>query len=359
MVRFKKYRLSLYFVPRLFRPNNFLEQKHYKNLDTDSYEYKQGNFPAIIPSDIWDKAQEIMASKTKPSRHGKNVGSKISTDVWVRKLKCSCGSSMGKNRWRVNKDGVPSYGYQCHKQRNIGSKKFREEHGLDTEGYCSVPMVADWKLAFMAKQIIQNIWEYRKKSTIEAYKMLIDCYTSESENDSEKIEQINSEIQKNQAKIENLIDMRTDEEISKEEFIQMRKKIDEKINSLKNMLDSFENENTIYNNKKEMERMLKEVEKALDENIDFSQPQLSDEVIDSFVDKVIALGDDKFQWFINLGGKINNDNESEEFIVGVKGKKNNHKLVDEKGEEIKHLSFDHDNRQRCYKRYSRQYDRNR
>lgn len=328
--------------------NNFLEQKHFKNLDTDSYEYKQGNFPAIIPSDIWDKAQEIMASKTKPSRSGKNVGSKISTDVWMRKLKCNCGSSMGKNRWRVNKDGVPSYGYQCHKQRNIGSKKFREKHGLDTEGYCNVPMVADWKLAFMAKKIIQYIWEYRKESTIAAYQMLIDCYTDESENDNEKIKQIKLEIQKNQNKIENLIDMRTDGEISKNEFVQMRKKFDDKISELKSMLETFDNEDMMYNNKKEMERTLKEVEKALNENIDFSQPQLSDEVIDKFIDKVIALGDDKFQWFINLSGMKTDDEDSiRELILGIEGRKNKHKLVDKDGKEIKSLSFD---------QYNREYD---
>ena len=125
----------------------------------------------------------------------------------------------------------------------------------------------------------------------------------------------------------------------------MRKRFDDKITELEKTLGTFNNEDAMYSNKKEMERMLKEIEKALNESIDFSQPQLPDEVIDKFIDKVVALGDDKFQWYINLSGmKIDDEDSIRELILGIEGRKNKHKLVDENGEEIKSLSFDHNNR---------------
>ena len=249
--------------------NNYLEQKRYYNYDTDTYEYKEGSFPPIIPIDIWDRVQEIMASKTKPSKNGeKTIGSKLSTDVWMRKLKCACGSSMAKNKWRVSKAGIPSYGYQCNKQRNIGSKKFREQNGLDTEGYCDIPMVADWKLSFMAKEIIASIWSDRRASVERAYEMIASCYTEETEDIDKQIDIINGKIQENQNRINNLIAMRTDNEITKDEFIEMRGKYDDKIMKLRTELDELLS-NDHSESKSEIEKQLKEIRSALDETIDF------------------------------------------------------------------------------------------
>ena len=327
--------------------NNYLEQKRYYNYDTDTYEYKEGSFPPIIPIDIWDRVQEIMASKTKPSKNGeKTIGSKLSTDVWMRKLKCACGSSMGKNKWRVSKAGIPSYGYQCNKQRNIGSKKFREQNGLDTEGYCDIPMVADWKLSFMAKEIIASIWSDRRASVERAYEMIASCYTEETEDIDKQIDIINGKIQENQNRINNLIAMRTDNEITKDEFIEMRGKYDDKIMKLRTELDELLS-NDHSESKSEIEKQLKEIRSALDETIDFSKPQLDDYVIDRFVDKVIALGNNKFRWYINLSGNVfDKNNEINEkyktdIVVGVDGRRNHQILVDENGDEIS-LVFDYD-----------------
>lgn len=44
------------------RSNNFLEQKRINNLDMSTYEYVEGDFPAIISQEIWDKAQAIRES---------------------------------------------------------------------------------------------------------------------------------------------------------------------------------------------------------------------------------------------------------------------------------------------------------
>ena len=87
----------------------------------------------------------------------------------LHKLLCSCGSRFRKNKWRTNKRGDSVCGYQCYNQSNNGSKTFREQNGLDTEGYCGIKMIADWKLELMAKEVFQKLWA-NKPGVLEAYK---------------------------------------------------------------------------------------------------------------------------------------------------------------------------------------------
>lgn len=151
------------------RSNNFLEQKRINNLDMSTYEYVEGDFPAIISQEIWDKAQAIRESRVKPVcvSAGKNTHSKRdSRDIWVNKLRCSCGSSYRKNKWHTKLDGKTSYGYQCYNQLNNGIKRKRAEIGLDTEGYCDSRMITDWKLDFMAKALLEHLWTERKESVL-------------------------------------------------------------------------------------------------------------------------------------------------------------------------------------------------
>lgn len=83
------------------RSNNFLEQKRINNLDMSTYEYVEGDFPAIVSQEIWDKAQAIRESRMKPalvSAEKTTHSKRDSRDIWVNKLRCSCGSSYRKKQ---------------------------------------------------------------------------------------------------------------------------------------------------------------------------------------------------------------------------------------------------------------------
>ena len=95
-----------------------------------------------------------------------------SRDIWVNKLRCSCGSSYRKNKWHTKLDGKTSYGYQCYNQLNNGIKRKRAEIGLDTEGYCDSRMITDWKLDFMAKALLEHLWTERKESVLIALDLI-------------------------------------------------------------------------------------------------------------------------------------------------------------------------------------------
>ncbi len=144
------------------RSNNFLEQKRINNLDMSTYEYVEGDFPAIVSQEIWDKAQAIRESRVKPAlvTAEKTTHSKRdSRDIWVNKLRCSCGSSYRKNKWHTKLDGKTSYGYQCYNQLNNGIVYMVTPTSDTTfDWYVNLNGTADVKATFTA--------EGRKKSCI-------------------------------------------------------------------------------------------------------------------------------------------------------------------------------------------------
>lgn len=283
------------------RSNNFLEQKRINNLDMSTYEYVEGDFPAIISQEIWDKAQAIRESRVKPVcvSAGKNTHSKRdSRDIWVNKLRCSCGSSYRKNKWHTKLDGKTSYGYQCYNQLNNGIKRKRAEIGLDTEGYCDSRMITDWKLDFMAKALLEHLWTERKESVLIALD-LIKCYYKEEKSNETQSDTvtIQAKLDKANSRLTNLIAMRADGEISKDEYQAMRSPVDEEIKKLQKALDEIPQEKS---NPKGLD--IEGIRSTLNSLVDFSGSTISHDVVNQFVYLITPTSDTTFDWYVNLNG---------------------------------------------------------
>ena len=300
--------------------NNFLEQKRINNLDESTYVYRQGDFPYIIHYDEWDKVQEIRRSKSiKVNIDGKNriQGKKKAQDVWLRKLVCSCGSTFRKNKWRTNKNGENAYGYQCYKQVNYGSKQYREKHNLSTDGACNMKMIADWKLELMAKTVFENVWADRKKDVIMAYNMIAEAYCEENTTlSNSELTKKKNEIKKLETKLDRIIEMRAEGEISKEEYQRMRVKFDSQITSLK---EEINKNSCIVTNHNDIMKKMGTIEDKLNEYIDFST-NISEDVIEKFVSQIVAVTDSKFCWKLNFF-------DGDDFTTGISGNKRKPNII--------------------------------
>lgn len=281
------------------RNNNFLEQKRINNLDMSTYEYVEGDFPAIISKEVWEKAQQIRESRKKPtlvSAEKNTISKRDSRDIWVNKLRCACGSSYRKNKWHIRSDNSIAYGYQCYNQLNNGSKKKRESLGLDVEGFCNIRMVADWKLDFMAKAVLEHLWTDRRASVLLAIDLIKRYYRDERTNvgtaDSASIQ---IKLDKATVRLQNLIAMRADGEITKEEYQAMRNPIDEQIRSLQKSL-----EETPAAEVSPKGLQLDQIIAALNTMIDFSNSTISHDVINQFVYRVTPTSDSTYDWYLNL-----------------------------------------------------------
>ena len=311
--------------------NNYLEQKRIKNLDESTYLYIKGDFEPIISEEIFRRCEEIRKSRTTKmivNKGERTYGKKASQDVWLRKLRCACGSTFRKNKWRTNQRGDTVYGYQCYNQVNNGSKSFREKNGLDTDGYCDIRMIGDWKLDLMAKAIFESIWTDRKSAVLEAYTILRECYQSDSHNNRATISAIQGKIARASAKLENLIAMRADGEISKEQFQVLRKKTEDELSALNTELDrlntSFEDEAAALD--------LTAIEKALNEIIDFSRPKIDESIIEKFVCRITPIDNGHYRWDLNFA-----PGRKQAIIGFIEGRKGNASVhIKEYGEDDEH-----------------------
>ncbi|NBK78825.1 hypothetical protein D5272_09550 [bacterium D16-76] len=108
---------------------------------------------------------------------------------------------------------------------------------------------------------------------------------------------IKVKIEKAQTRLTNLIAMRADGELSKEEYQAMRKPIDTEIQQLQEKLNQAPNDEQP---KREFE--LDGIISTLNRLIDFSGTKVSEEVINQFVYRVTPTSDTTFDWYVNLTG---------------------------------------------------------
>lgn len=279
--------------------NNYLEQKRVNNLNRDTYMYQEiEKIPPIISIETWEAVQKIINEHSQTLQGQIKRGKKPVNEFWSKKLICGCGSSMRRNKWRTNKKtGEEVFGYQCQHQLNYGSKSFREKQGLDTEGYCGVRMVADWKLDMMAKSVIQHIWKEQSESLLLSIQMIIDNYVDDKEEAKVNTKEIQLKIDKLEKRLKNLIEMRADGEITKEEYAEMKEDIGNRISELKSELivDTVESDNP-----KLLKEKMEIIARTLAEVIDFEQPKLPESVVGKFIDKVQVLDDNHFKWYLCL-----------------------------------------------------------
>ena len=140
--------------------NNFLDQKTIINRDESTYMYVKGNFEPIISEEQWEHCRQIRESRTRVrlvEKEGELTieknGFRVLQDIWSQRLRCACGSSMRRNKWRKRNDGTTPVGYRCYSQLNKGANHVSKENA----NACTMHSVCGWKLELMADMIFKKI----------------------------------------------------------------------------------------------------------------------------------------------------------------------------------------------------------
>jgi DNA invertase Pin-like site-specific DNA recombinase len=281
--------------------NNYLEQKRVNNFDKSSYLCVKGDFPPIVTEEEWHQAQAIKESRVKQSfKTDAKVpvhGTKENHDLWGSKMQCSCGCSFRKNRWHKNENSPWSYGYQCYNILNNGSGKQRREAGADDTGYCDQPMIADWKLELMGQKILEQVFGEQRDLISYTCDLIRQCYRSQKPAET-SLTNITARMERIKQKKERLLDMRTDGEITKEEFLHQRQKLDAELQILTAEYEILSHPSAITLDQPEWGK----IQDALEEILDLSQPKPSPDLIRKFVTKIVPDGKTNFRWYMNLDG---------------------------------------------------------
>lgn len=301
--------------------NNYLEQKRIKNLDESTYLYIKGDFEPIVSEELWDYCAELRKKKSIEYNIGgktKRIGLKPTDDVFLHKLRCTCGSKMRKNLWHMRKDGSASFGYQCYNALNNGRKSFREKHGLDTEGYCDGPMICDWKFEIMAAKIFEQLWTDKKTAVLKAMETFNRNYQSDITVTKEEIAGIEGKIERARNRLKNLMCMRADGEIDKDDYLKMKEQTEQELERLQTELtnatpsDIIETRKTIDVGK---------VEARLQELSEYKEGKVPPSIIEKFVAAIVPYDGSHFSWFLSL-----DEGEYHQSFCTLEGRKNTLRL---------------------------------
>lgn len=271
--------------------------------------------------------QEIMESKrlknpaNKTGR--KEKGKKPVSDVWCRLLVCSCGCTFNRKVWHTTSKGT-QYGYMCYSQIRNGTIKTRINKGLPIDGFCTSQMIAGWKLQFMAKHLFREFLKDTDRILNIAEEMLRKHIQDkkEIEDNTEIINRKQSELDKLEKRLSNLITMRADGEIDKKQYQSMKSDIEEKVHTLHEQIarlmpeeDEPEKEIPDYNERLTVLRYVLERYLDFDSDEDIPEP-----VIEAFVEKIV-VNKDSFDWYLLFSGDDRTPKS-----CNVKGNKKSHEI---------------------------------
>lgn len=297
------------------RRNNFLDQKIIKNRDEDTYLYIKGNYEPIISEEQWDRCREIREQKkrhctyfTQNGEVRKESGVYSSKDIWSRKLKCRCGYRMRRNKWHKNKSGEVIYGYKCYNQLNNGSKAIRDSVGVESEKACDLREICDWKFEMMARHIFSGLWGNKKDILNEVSSLYrVNSRENKMETDREKSE-LDKEIAKIDAKMKRLTQMRLDDELPKNEYLEFKSDLESKRNALV-LKRSKLNSKT----ETDPDGLTERIQEFLLAKMNFTEHCIDRDVISQFVTTIIPRTETCFEWYLNFD-LIDKPNEEKKMV---------------------------------------------
>lgn len=311
-----------------FTPD-FLEQKKINNFGEVERLRVKGKHEPIVTEDEYNKVQEIMDSRRRKNPANKTgrreCGQKPAADVWSKLLICSCGHTFNRKVWHNAASGV-QYGYQCYSQIRNGSVKTRLKKGLPIDGICTSQMIAGWKLQLMAKHIFRNFLGDTSRVLTIATEMLEKHITDKAvtEDNSDIIEQKKAEITKLEHRLDNLIEMRADGEITKDIFMSKKADIEFKIHDLQEQIAKL----SPYENDEEYEQPNYEekitiLKYALERYTNFdTDDDIPESVVEAFVEKIV-VHENSFDWYLRF-----TDDDNSPTSCNVKGRRNRPEIVE-------------------------------
>lgn len=280
--------------------NNFLEKKRIKNLDEDSIVLKKGDFEPIVSETLWRQCERIRKGRIQkyqmPSGEERRRGTRIPQHLWVKKLRCRCGSGYNRFKWRVLQDGTPIYGYQCNYRTQSPAKSFVERNHLTGQKSCDAISICEWKLDLMAKQIFEQLWGDQREAVLKACQMVESCMmTAAMQSDAGNAE-LRRKADKLEQRLLNLGQMRADGELTKEQFQKLYSQATRELEALQGKMSSQSNEAESTSGFD-----LDKIKKGLSQMVDISTPKISEELIEEFVEVVTPVENHHYRWKLNFG----------------------------------------------------------
>jgi DNA invertase Pin-like site-specific DNA recombinase len=279
--------------------DGYLTQKRVKNLDESSYIYVKGDFEPLVSEEMWDRCQQILASKSTRviDENGKKHKYMRNTpkSVWTAKLRCSCGAGFIQFKWRVNRDGAVVHGFQCYRRTRRPSISYLQEHGLDLGISCQIKAICEWKLDLMAAKVFAHLTFDKGKTVKEVYKILNRCMAEEKTVRISRKAMLEKSIAKQRERLDKYIDLCADGVITKQELMERRKGLDAQIAELRSQYENVEQED-----ERSGTLDMNLIAQKLDEWQKASRNDVDRELVNSCVAQITPLTNEEYRWVLDF-----------------------------------------------------------
>jgi hypothetical protein len=274
--------------------NDFLEQKRIKNDGIVDKIIKTGEHEKLVSEEEFELVQKIMEQRVQKINNGSR-GMKKNQYFWSGKIFCGeCGSKYKRANWHKLKDGTRIYAYWCSQRALNGKKENRDAYNSPTIDTCESVAIPEWKFDAMTKYIVQQIWKNKEETLKKLEESIRACAIHVDFTD--EIIDIKRGIDKYSNKINALIDMRSDGEITKEEFINRRKECDEYIARQNEVLSKYEVKAIETAN---VEIRLDKLKEFFSRPLNFETDKLPDDVVAMLVNRVDVDTKKNFKFYLN------------------------------------------------------------
>ena len=283
---------------------DYLEQKKIKNHGEIEHTLVQGTHEPIVTVEEFEKVQKIIKSHQREHPESgtgqKRVfGNRKPIDIWTELLICECGHHFNRRIWH-REIGHNLYSYQCYSSIKTGTVRTRLNKGISIEGICPVPMIPSWKLAMMAKRIFK---EFSKDipPIVDLALSIIDKHKNDKKkqvDNTDMLRQYEDERARLQNRLDNLIEMRADGEITKEMFQAKASEIKIGLKDLEENMKKLEQTAEINNTSPESKTAL--LKQQINQMVCLSDDgDVPDGLLHAFVSKIV-VHEDSFDWYLRF-----------------------------------------------------------
>ena len=276
---------------------DYLEQKAKKNRGEVENIIVEGKHQPIVTKEEFEAVQKRMNENSVQAKE-RAYGHGVSDNIWCKKLKCSCGSNFNRKAWNKTKKSGTVFGYQCYAQKKYGSIATRRKKGLSTEGFCDSPMFQEWKLELMIKKILEFFWEDKKKIMAIANELLErDLQDGCNEEALGKEKRLTGKLNNVNAKIDNLVEMRINNDITREFFLKRKAELENEAEEIKKQIEAVVG--GIKASEADVRSKVEMLRFALEHNFDIAGTEVPESIIDVLV-REVEVRHDRFVWKLNI-----------------------------------------------------------
>ena len=278
---------------------SYLTQRRINHGEGD-FVYVRGDFPPIVPEELWQRCAAIRKSKSRErpdvSGQSRRMGRKTEPSVWNKKLRCGCGSAFRRYKWRQNADGTTVYGYECYRRaRSVPPDKLRSA-GLEDAIVCDSHTVPGWQLDLMAQKVFAALWYDRRDAVILACQMLEACAEADRKDQGALVAALADELERLHRKEAGLREMRALGDITREQFLSDQARLREEQDETQRRLDELQPEAPPAGPTLD----IRAIRSTLEQWVDLSGPVVADELVDRFIRRVDVLSSTVYRWQIDL-----------------------------------------------------------